>query len=259
MELQEIVAKLTNQEEKVDRTVKELELLRQISTDNLMAVLELRKYHEGLSREFKEFKDEMRAFKDEVKAFMRGVEEFKDEMRVFKDEMKEFKDEMRAFKDEMRAFKDEMKAFKDEMNKRWGDLANRLGTLAEDIFGPGIPYLLKTLGYEVKSVLFDLETGPKGKKRQYDVLIFAEKDGQETVWVAEVKNQAKPEDFEQMKEALELLPELFPPVAGLKIIPVLAAFRFPEGMINAANKRKILLVRMGGEYLEPLNPEVVSH
>ena len=107
MELQEIKARLETQEDKIDRSLRELELLKQISTDNLMAVLELRKGLEVLSREFK------------------------------------------SFKDEMSAFKDEMRAFKDEMNKKWGDLANRLGTLAEDIFGPGVPYLLKTLGYEV--------------------------------------------------------------------------------------------------------------
>ena len=238
MELQEIREELRIHAEKIDHHTRELELLKEISTNNLMAVLELRKGQELLTREFKAFKEEMKAFKDEMLAF---------------------KEEMKVFKDEMQVFKDEMKAFKKEMNKKWGDLANRLGTLAEDIFGPGIPYLLKGLGYEVESVLFDLATGPKGRKRQYDVLIFARaEDGTERVFVAEVKNQARAEDFEQMKEALEELPELFSPVQGKKIIPVLAAFRFPEGLVNLANKRGVLLVRMGGDYLEPLNSEVLN-
>ncbi len=217
MELQQIKEELQIQGEKIDRNIKELELLKQISTDNLMAVLELRKGLEVLSREFKDFKDEMKAFKDE------------------------------------------MKAFKDEMNKKWGELANRLGTLAEDIFGPGIPHLLKGLGYEVESVLFDLEAGPKGKKRQYDVLIFAKaRDRSEKVFVAEVKNQVRAKDFDQMRKALEVLPKVFPAIQGKQIVPVMAAFRLPEDTVNLANKRGVLLVRMGGDYLEPLNPEVLN-
>jgi hypothetical protein len=173
--------------------------------------------------------------------------------------MKEFKDEMKEFKDEMKEFKDEMKEFKIEINKKWGELANRLGTLAEDIFGPGIPYLLKSLGFETKGYFFDFKVGPEGRRRQYDVLIFAEaKDGREKVFVVEVKNQGRSEDFNQMKSLLEALPELYPEVKGRDIVPVLAAFRFGEGVKTYASKRGVLLVRMGGEYLEPLNREVLE-
>ena len=159
----------------------------------------------------------------------------------------------------MKEFKDEMKQFKREINKKWGELANRLGTLAEDIFGPGIPYLLKRLGFETESYFFDLEVGPRGKKRQYDVLIFGRsRDGKEKVFVAEVKNQGRSEDFIQLRESLESLKEFFPPVREKIIIPILAAFRFGEGVENLANKRGVLLVRMGGEYLEPLNSNVLE-
>ena len=111
----------------------------------------------------------------------------------------------------------------------------------------------------MESVFFDLETGPKGRKRQYDVLIFAkDNQGEENIFVVEVKNQARAEDFDRLKKALEELPELFPLVQNKKLILVLAAFRFPEDLLNLANKRKVLLVRMGGDYLEPLNPQVLS-
>ena len=85
MDLEEIKATLRLHDEKIDRSLRELELLKQISTDNLMAVLELRKGLEALSRDFRAFQDKMRAFKDE-----------------------------------MLAFKDEMRAFKDEINRKWG-------------------------------------------------------------------------------------------------------------------------------------------
>ncbi|AEH45818.1 hypothetical protein Thein_1964 [Thermodesulfatator indicus DSM 15286] len=210
MEIQEIKQELKNQEEKVDRTIKELELLRQISTDNLMAVLELRKYHEGLSREFKDFKDEMKAFKDEI-------------------------------------------------NKKWGDLANRLGTLTEDIFAPGIPYLVKNLGYKVKERMLNVEYKKDGMYNQYDVIVIAEdKDGKDVAFVAEVKSQLRAEHFDDFKTKLKNLIIYKPEYENKKIIPVLAAFNIPEDLVNLANKREVLLVRMGGEYLEPLNPDVVK-
>ncbi len=224
METQEIENILQEYLEKTNRSMRELEILKQISTDNLMAVLELRKSQELLSREFRSFKDEMKVFKDEMKAF-----------------------------------KDEMKAFKDEMNKKWGELANRLGTITEDIFAPGIPHLVKSLGYTIKEKMLNVEFGKNGRFRQYDALVMAEdENGNEVLFVAEVKSRARSEDFEQLKDLLKDLLEFKPTYQKVKIVPVLAAFKIPEDLVNLASKKGVLLVRMGGEYLEPLNPEVVK-
>ena len=43
-----------------------------------------------------------------------------------------------------------------------------------------------------------------------------------------------------------------------QIIPVLAGFTVPTNLFPLAAKRKVLLVSMGGDYLEPLNPEVLT-
>ena len=210
MELEEIKETLRLHEEKIDRSTRELELLKQISTDNLMAVLELRKGLEGLAREFK-------------------------------------------------SFKDEMKAFKDEMNKKWGELANRLGTITEDIFAPGIPYLVKRLGYKLRKRMLDVEYKKDGLYNQYDAIVEAEGDeAEEVIFVAEVKSQLKAAHFDEFRDKLERLFIYEPSYREKKVVPVLAAFRVPEDLINLANKRGVLLVRMGGEYLEPLNPEVVA-
>ena len=241
----EISAELELYQEKVDRNTRELELLRQISTDNLMACLELRRSQESLTQNVQELR--------------RGQESLTQNVQELRRSQESLTQNFQRFQDEMLAFKDEMKKFKIEINKKWGELANRLGTLAEDIFGPGIPYLLKSLGYETESYFFDLGVGPKGRKRQYDVLIFARSEqGKKKVFVAEVKNQARSEDFNQMQKSLEALPELFEPVRGKTIVPILAAFRFPENIETYASKRGVLLVRMGGEYLEPLNREVLE-
>jgi len=224
-------------------------LLRQIATEALLLSQENTKNINRLSEKVDRLSDEMRAFKDEMRAF-------KDEMLAFKDEMRAFKDEMKAFKNEMLAFKDEMRAFKDEMNRKWGELANRLGTLAEDIFGPGVPYLVERFGYRVLKKMPDVEYRKAGRCNQYDMIVVAG-NGDEVVFVAEVKNKLRPEDFDEFRRKLENLP-LYEPEWEGRIVPILAAFSIPEDLLSVAHKRGVLLVRMGGDYLEPLNPEVVK-
>ena len=145
------------------------------------------------------------------------------------------------------------------MRKKWGEMAQRLGTLTEDIFAPGIPYLIKKLGYRAKERMLDVEYEKDGHCRQYDALVIAEdREGKEVLFVAEVKSQARSEDFEQLKALLEDLFKFKPEYVNKKIIPILAAFRIPGDLINLANRRGVLLVRMDGEYLEPLNPELAK-
>ena len=144
------------------------------------------------------------------------------------------------------------------MNKRWGEMAQRLGTITEDVFAPGIPYLVKNLGYRVRERMLDVEYEREGYCRQYDALVVAEdEEGREVVFVAEVKSQARSEDFKQLKGLVEDLLGFKPEYGERRVVPVLAAFRVPGDLVNLANKRGVLLVRMGGEYLEALNPEVL--
>ncbi|QJA06585.1 hypothetical protein FVE67_07155 [Thermosulfurimonas marina] len=155
---------------------------------------------------------------------------------------------------------DRRRAEKDRewMRKKWGEMAQRLGTLTEDIFAPGIPYLVKRLGYKIKKRMLDVEYKKDGRCNQYDAIVVAEdKAGKEVVFVAEVKSQLRAGHFEEFRKKLKNLPFYEPEYAG-KIVPVLAAFKIPESLIAPANRRGVLLVRMGGEYLEPLNPEVLK-
>jgi hypothetical protein len=282
----EIETELELYQEKVNSNTKELELLKQISTDNLMASHELRKSVESLAQNDLKLEKRLESLarndlklEKRLEALTQNVQRLQESQEALTQSVQKLEKSQESltrndlklekrlesltrnvqrFQDEMKEFKDEMKEFKIEINKKWGELANRLGTLAEDIFGPGIPYLLKSLGYETELYFFDLGVGPKGRKRQYDVLIFARSEqGKKKVFVAEVKNQARTEDFNQMQKSLEALPELFEPVRGKTIVPILAAFRFPENIEIYASKRGVLLVRMGGEYLEPLNREVL--
>ena len=248
----EIETELELYQEKINSNTKELELLKQISTDNLMASYELRQSVESLAQN--DLKLEKR-----LEALTQNVQRLQESQETLTQSVQKLEKSQESFTRNVQRFQDEMKEFKIEINKKWGELANRLGTLAEDIFGPGIPYLLKNLGFETKGYFFDFKVGPEGRRRQYDVLIFAEaKDGKEKVFMVEVKNQGRSENFDQIKSLLDALPVLYPAVKGRDIIPVLAAFRFGDGVKTYASKRGVLLVRMGGEYLEPLNREVLE-
>jgi len=209
----------------------ELELLKTFTSDLLLAIMQERKHVEA-----------QRASIDRLERSIDRLEKSIEELR------KQSKEDHEGL------------AHLDEWaRKKWGELANRLGTLTEDIFAPGLPHLIKRLGYRIRERMLDVEYGKDGYSRQYDALVIAEdQDGKEALFVAEVKSRARSEDFEQLKTLLEDLLRFKPEYANKKIVPVLAAFKIPEDLISTASSRGVLLVRMGGEYLEPLNPEVVT-
>ena len=145
-----------------------------------------------------------------------------------------------------------------KLNRKLVELSDRLGTLAEDILAPGIPYLLEKLGYKLKSMWTNEEVRRSdGVNCEFDVVAVAEKDGEEVLFLCEVKSKLREKHFEQLRKQCELYKE-YGMRRDLFIIPVLAALSIPEHLVNYANKRGVLLVKMGGDYLEALNPEVLG-
>ncbi|MEJ5227681.1 hypothetical protein [Thermodesulfovibrio sp.] len=191
---------------------------------------------------------EMRAFKEEMRTF-------KEEMRAFKEEMRVFKEEMRVFKEEMKDFKDEMRAFKVEINKKMGELANKLGTISEDIVAPGIPYAIKkAFGLEVSELSVRRKRSIKGRSREYDVIVVAG----EYVFLTDVKSKYRRGYIEEFEEMNADFFEYFPEYRGLKKVGVIASFYFDEEIIKLANKKKWLVLQLGGEYLEFINKDKVK-
>jgi len=216
------------------------------------------KFKEKISNDTERFKEEMRKNTERfTEKISNDTERFKEEMRKNTERFTEkISNDTERFKEEM---KKDTEKFKQEMNRRWGELSERLGTIAEDIFAPGVPYLAKRLGWEVRKRMLDVEYRKENKIRQYDVIVWlVDEKKQERVLVAEVKSKVRPEDFQQLKEALEDLLFFESEIKPEQIIPVLAGFTVPTNLFPLAAKRKVLLVSMGGDYLEPLNPEVLT-
>lgn len=155
---------------------------------------------------------------------------------------------------ELRAFKEEMRAFKEDINKKIGELANKLGTVAEDIVAPGISYAIKrAFGLEVTELSVRRKRSIKGKSREYDVIAVAG----EYVFLTDVKSKYRRgyiEEFEEMKADFF---EYFPEYKGLKEVAVIASFYFDDEVIKIANKKKWLVLQLGGEYLKFINKDKV--
>ena len=144
-------------------------------------------------------------------------------------------------------------------NKRWGELARKMGTMAEDILIPGFPKIAEALGFEVTKMAARVRIGPKGRQKEYDAVIWAEKNGEKVVFVAEVKSKLRAEDFSDFREKLEFFEQYAGEWAkGKRIIPVMATFNPEPDLVNLATEREVLLVGMSAAYVEALNPEVVG-
>ena len=219
---------------------------------------ELSRAHEETEEALRELSRAHEETEEALKELSKAHEETEKALRELSRAHEETEEALKRLSESQDRFQAEFERMSREMNRRWAELSDRLGTLAEDILAPGIPYLLERLGYRVKSTwtnekvrLFD------GTSGEFDVVAVAEKDGREVLFLCEVKSKLREKHFEQLRNQCRLYRE-HGIRRDLPIIPVLAALNIPDHLINYANKRGVLLVKMGGDYLEALNPEVIG-
>jgi len=165
-------------------------------------------------------------------------------------------DEMREFKDEMRAFKDESRRERQQMNKQWGDLANRLGTLVEDIVAPNLPRIAVELFSCDQPDLFAVRVVRwlQGETREYDAIVVCP----EVVLVNETKSRLLESHVGALLEKLADLPRLFPEYADRRAVGILASLYPEPSVIRRATRKGVLVMGMGDETMEVLNPEAAA-
>jgi hypothetical protein len=165
-------------------------------------------------------------------------------------------EEMREFKDEMREFKDETVRDRQRMNKQWGDLANRLGTLVEDIVAPSLPRVAaEHFGCEAPE-LFAVRVVRRrgGETREYDAMVVCP----DLVLVNETKSRLQESHVEDLLAKLGELPRFCPEYADRRLVGVLASLYPDAGVVNRATRRGVLVMGMGDEAMQVLNPEAVQ-
>lgn len=170
-------------------------------------------------------------------------------------EMREFKDEMREFKNtsemNLNRLSEEMQKSRDAINKQWGDLARKMGTLVEDIFIPSFePMIEKYFNLTIKDVMPRRKVRKNGETLEVDILAYAD----EKAFVVEVK--ASPDKVDYVNDfikKLKTLPDFLPEIKSYQVIPMYAALDMDKGTINLLTKNHIYALIVKGDILELVN------
>ena len=178
------------------------------------------------------------------------------EMREFKDEMRAFKAEMHAFKAEMLAFRAESERDRKEMNRQWGDLANRLGTLLEDIVAPNLPRIARELLGCASPDFFAIRVTRRrgGETREYDALVVCP----DRVLINETKSKLQKAHVDQILAMIADFPHFYPEYADRRPIGTLATLYPDKSIVRLATRRGVLVMGMGDETMDVLNPQVLA-
>ncbi|MGA7979405.1 MAG: hypothetical protein WCA32_04165 [Chromatiaceae bacterium] len=158
--------------------------------------------------------------------------------------------------DEMREFKDESRRDRQRMNKQWGDIANRLGTLVEDIVAPNLPRVAAELFSCEIPDLFAVRLVRRfdGETREYDAMIVCPR----VVLINETKSRLLDIHVDAILDKLAELPRVFPEYADKQPIGILASLSPDEGVVRRATCKGVLVMGMGDETMEVLNPNALE-
>lgn len=164
--------------------------------------------------------------------------------------------EMREFKNEMREFKDETERDRKRMNKQWGELANRLGTLAEDIVAPNLPRIARELlGCDnPERFAVRLARHVAGMTYELDALVVCAG----FVLINETKSRLRSEHLDDLVKKVVAFPEYYPEYRRERVLGVAASLSVDESLVHRATQLGLLVMGMGDETMEVLNPEVVQ-
>ncbi|MFZ0789546.1 MAG: hypothetical protein WAM94_07980 [Chromatiaceae bacterium] len=158
--------------------------------------------------------------------------------------------------EEMREFKDENRRERQRMNKQWGDLANRLGTLVEDIVAPNLPRVAAELFSCVLPDLFAVRVVRRfgGETREYDALVACPS----VVLINETKSRLLDTHVDSILDELAELPRVYPEYADRRVVGILASLYPDQGLVRLATRKGVLVMGMGDETMQILNPDAVQ-
>jgi hypothetical protein len=158
--------------------------------------------------------------------------------------------------EEMREFKDETRRDRQRMNKQWGELANRLGTLVEDIVAPSLPRVAgEQFGCDAPE-LFVLRVVRRigSETREYDAMLVCP----ELVLINETKSRLQAAHIDELLAKLAEFPHFYPEYQDRRIVGVLASLYPDASVVNRATRKGVLVMGMGDEAMQVLNPDAVG-
>lgn len=193
----------------------------------------------------------------ELERLSREMKDFKNEMKDFKNEMKDFKNEMTDFKREMSDYRDRSEAEQRSMNRQWGELARKMGTMVEDIVAPNVPRIARELFNCPELDFFAIRVKRRSGARTREVDVLAV--GPRVVLVNETKSTLYSRDIDDLSNNLKDFFEFFPEYQGRRLVGIAASLYVDQSIVRHATRCGILVLAMGDDSMQVLNPEAVSH
>jgi hypothetical protein len=163
-------------------------------------------------------------------------------------------DELGQLAREMREFKDESRRASRDADRRLGELTNSLGRLVEDIVGPSVPEIFRSLfGTDAADTgIRRRRQHPDDPGRSRELDAFAA--GGDAFLVVEVKSSVRPEDIPAFADALPELRTFFPDQAlGRRLIGAIASFHADKSLVAAAERRGLLVFGLARNLIEIFN------
>ncbi len=220
----------------------ELAEIRKMLKEFLKSMVELRKSIAELRESQKKTDEQMRA-----------TDERLEKMKM------ETLEQIRATDERLEKMKmetlEQIRATDERIEKRIGKLTDAQGLFWESLSEKGIIKFVEDEGYKIRKVARDYKIITKtGKEAEFDIIIEAEKNGSEEVFIAEVKTTATVSHVNEFLSKLSDIIEFFPEYEGRTIWGVFSSGRYADGTEKYAISKGLVVFGVSGEILVLLNP-----
>ena len=144
----------------------------------------------------------------------------------------------------------------EELRKRIGDLTDAQGLFWESASENGVKKFLEDRGYQIKRISRHVETKTsRGEEGEFDIIFEAQKNGEEEIFIVEVKSTAHAGYINEFIEKLRSIFDFFPEFRGKKIWGVFSSGRYGDGTERYAIKNGLITFGISGEVVILLNPQ----
>ncbi len=210
-------------------------------------------------RNLRKRSSELAEIRKMLKEFLKSMVELRKSIAELRESQKKTDEQMRATDERLEKMKmetlEQIRATDERIEKRIGKLTDAQGLFWESLSEKGIIKFVEDEGYKIRKVARDYKIITKtGKEAEFDIIIEAEKNGSEEVFIAEVKTTATVSHVNEFLSKLSDIIEFFPEYEGRTIWGVFSSGRYADGTEKYAISKGLVVFGVSGEILVLLNP-----
>ena len=144
----------------------------------------------------------------------------------------------------------------EELRRRIGDLTDAQGLFWESASENGVKKFLEDREYQIKRILRHVEAKTsRGEEGEFDIIFEAQKNGEEEIFIVEVKSTAHAGYINEFIEKLRSIFDFFPEFRGKKIWGAFSSGRYGDGTERYAIKNGLITFGISGDVVILLNPQ----